>query len=270
MNDWQSIIGHKISIGYLQHVLEQNIVPQCMVFAGPEHVGKRTVADIFVQQMKQAHPVSAVHHINSWEEERRVHKIISIDEIRTCISGSLYTKNTEAWHIIMIDGADHLSEGASNALLKVMEEPKARVLFILIVHRVSRLLATILSRACVVRFRQIPLKVMQEDMKKCGMNVDERIVMHSCGLPGIALRSPDEVGQFDVKQFTSPAYQQLAVSSALTEEALVDVEIALSQMAYSTREDEKKLFISYNNHYIAVHSAAQIGTFQNASEHLFF
>lgn len=270
MNDWQSIIGHTTSIGYLKHVLEHKTVPQCMVFVGPEHVGKRMIADVFSDEMKRIFPVSVVHHIDAWDEEADSYKMISIKEIRASITSSLYTSQADAWNITIIDGADHLSEEASNALLKVMEEPNARVLFILIVHRIQRVLPTILSRASVVRFRLVPSAILIEGLRKKGIEIDEEVVRHACGLPGMALRGKEELSRFDVKCFSSPIYKQLAVSSSLTGEDLIAVEIALDQMAHADDAQTKASFLSYSKHYITVHETARIGSLSNAYEHLFF
>jgi DNA polymerase-3 subunit delta' len=50
------------------------------------------------------------------------------------------------WRIAIIDSADELNRNAANALLKIIEEPPARSLFLLVAHRPGRILPTIRSR----------------------------------------------------------------------------------------------------------------------------
>ncbi|MEK7103536.1 MAG: AAA family ATPase [Patescibacteria group bacterium] len=253
MKDWSSIIGHTDAISYLQHVLANNAVPQCMIFLGPEHVGKRTVADIFVGEMKERFPGSEIHHIDAWNIEKNDYAVIRIDEIRAIAAGSLYTQQPNVWNIIVIDGADYLNEEASNSLLKVMEEPSDRVLFLLIAHRIQRILPTIRSRASLVRFRLVP-----------------SVLRNVSGLPGLA--SPENSGRipFDARLFTAPIHEQLLVAASLTSHDFLSIEMALQQMAHSSDPITQRACITSSNRYVRVHEMNRIGTLSNAFEHLFF
>lgn len=253
MKDWSSIIGHTDAISYLRHILATNSVPQCMVFSGPEHVGKRTVADVFVNDMKERFPASGVHHIDAWNPEKNEYGIIGIDEIRESVSGSLYTQQPDVWNIIVIDGADYLSEQASNALLKVMEEPSDRVLFLLIAHRIQRVLPTIRSRASLVRFRLVP-----------------SVLKNASGLPGLAAEEQSKRIPFDARIFTAPIHEQLAAATTLTSQDFISIEIALEQMAHSLDSVTQEAFVTSSSRYVQVHNMNRIGTLSNAFEHLFF
>lgn len=253
MKDWQSILGHTDAISYLQHIMATDNIPQCMIFAGPEHVGKRTVADVFIEDMRQRFPSSHVHHIDAWNAEKNEYSIIGIDEIRDSISGSLYTQQLDVWNIIVIDGADYLSEQASNALLKVMEEPSERVLFLLIAHRIQRLLPTIRSRASLVRFRLVP-----------------SVLVDYAGLPGLASPEQSRRIPIDPSLFAAPIHEQLAIAAQMTSQDFVSVEIALRAMARDEDPAIKTAFIKTGNRYIQVHTMNRINTLSNAFEHLFF
>ncbi|TCD05202.1 hypothetical protein EYB45_06840 [Erythrobacteraceae bacterium CFH 75059] len=56
------------------------------------------------------------------------------------------------WRVILIDAADDLEAGAANALLKSLEEPPRRTVFLLVADRPAQLLPTIRSRCQVLRF----------------------------------------------------------------------------------------------------------------------
>lgn len=69
-----------------------------------------------------------------------------IDEIREIIEPIQKTSQIGQWKVLIIDLADQMNTAASNALLKTLEEPPARVLIILLAQQPRRLLATIRSR----------------------------------------------------------------------------------------------------------------------------
>lgn len=76
---------------------------------------------------------------------------IKIDQIRTVIEKLNHTSQA-AYKIIVINPADSLLLAASHALLKSLEEPSERTLFILLTEKIERLLPTIRSRCHVMRF----------------------------------------------------------------------------------------------------------------------
>jgi DNA polymerase-3 subunit delta' len=71
---------------------------------------------------------------------------IPIDEVRRLKSFLGLTAGEEAWRVVIVDSADELNLNAANALLKSLEEPPRRALFLLVSSEPSRLLPTIRSR----------------------------------------------------------------------------------------------------------------------------
>ena len=77
---------------------------------------------------------------------------IPIDEVRT-IQRRLTTRPTLGnRRVVIIDPADDLEKAAANALLKSLEEPPVGTFFLLVTHRLGRLLPTLRSRCRVLRF----------------------------------------------------------------------------------------------------------------------
>jgi DNA polymerase-3 subunit delta' len=72
--------------------------------------------------------------------------VITVDETRETIGFFGSTAAVEGWRICIVDSVDELNANAANALLKVLEEPPRRSLFLLVSHAPARLLPTILSR----------------------------------------------------------------------------------------------------------------------------
>jgi DNA polymerase-3 subunit delta' len=98
------------------------------------------------QISSQAHPDLLVLE-RTENESGNLRSVITVDEVRRTVSFFGSTAGAGGWRVCIVDAADELQyPQASNALLKVLEEPPARALFLLVSHAPGRLLATIRSR----------------------------------------------------------------------------------------------------------------------------
>ena len=79
--------------------------------------------------------------------------IISIDEVRSLLSSSQYSPSVSRYRVMVIEDADRMTERTSNLLLKALEEPPPRTVWILCAPSEADLLPTIRSRVRVVRLR---------------------------------------------------------------------------------------------------------------------
>ncbi len=77
---------------------------------------------------------------------KRLSTGIPVDEVRRLKSFLGLTAADDAWRVVIVDSADDLSPNAANALLKSLEEPPRRAVFVLISSEPSSLLPTIRSR----------------------------------------------------------------------------------------------------------------------------
>ena len=74
------------------------------------------------------------------------------------------TSGTGNWRIVIIDPADDMNRNAANAILKILEEPPKRALFLVLSHAPGRLLPTIRSRC-------LPLKLAPLDRQRIGRGI---------------------------------------------------------------------------------------------------
>ncbi|MDC0886362.1 DNA polymerase III subunit delta' [Altererythrobacter sp.] len=116
---------------------------------------------------------------------------ISVDQIRG-MQRRLTTRPTiGSKRVIIIDPADDLEAGASNALLKSLEEPPAGTFFLLVTHRPARLLPTIRSRCRVVRFAPLAEEdvrtFLQANAPEASSDAIAAAVSASGGSPGAAI-----------------------------------------------------------------------------------
>lgn len=90
--------------------------------------------------------------------ERRFANVIRVDEIRKLGAFIHLSAADGGYRVVIIDDADLMNTNAANALLKILEEPPAKTLLILISHQPSGLLPTIRSRC-----RTLPLRTLNAD-----------------------------------------------------------------------------------------------------------
>ncbi|MEV0644705.1 DNA polymerase III subunit delta' [Phytomonospora sp. NPDC050363] len=81
---------------------------------------------------------------------------IGVGEMRSLVTRAQSAPTQGRWQILLIEDADRLTEAAGNALLKSIEEPPSRTVFLLCAPSVDDVLVTIRSRCRVVALRQPP------------------------------------------------------------------------------------------------------------------
>ena len=116
---------------------------------------------------------------------------IPIDEIRA-MQRRLTTRPTLGERrVVIVDPVDDLETNASNALLKSLEEPPQGTFFLLIAHRIGRLLPTIRSRCRILRFPAVPDGaidvVLCREAPQADAATRAAAVAASAGSPGAAL-----------------------------------------------------------------------------------
>jgi DNA polymerase-3 subunit delta' len=79
--------------------------------------------------------------------------VISIEEVRDLVSKSSMSTNVGEYRVIIIEDADRMAERTSNVLLKALEEPANKVVWVLCAPSVSDLLPTIRSRTRNINLR---------------------------------------------------------------------------------------------------------------------
>jgi DNA polymerase-3 subunit gamma/tau len=140
------------------------------VFAGLRGTGKTSVARILAKSLncEKGPAVTPCNQCVSCTEimEGRSLDVMEldaasrtgVDNIRELQEVVSYAPVRDRYKVLIIDEAHMLSKAAFNALLKTLEEPPPRVVFILATTEIQRLLPTILSRCQVFEFHRVSLK----------------------------------------------------------------------------------------------------------------
>jgi DNA polymerase III delta' subunit len=167
---FRDLTGHRRLIGLLGRALVSDSLPPSLIFAGPDGVGKRHVALALAQAVNCLQPRDTLDGFRDAcgtcascrKIERGLHPdvlrvepdegSIKVDAIREIVGQTAYRPFEGRSRVVIIDQADTLGDDAQNALLKTLEEPPARNVFVLVTARPDVLFDTIHSRCCVLRF----------------------------------------------------------------------------------------------------------------------
>ena len=152
---------------HLIKMLNQDKLPHALLFEGIEGSGKLDIARAFANrlicdspennsacgQCKRCQLLTAGSHpdfkILSPEEKS---KIIKVDQIRSMVDFVNKKSQFSGFKVIIINPAEAMNISSSNALLKSLEEPGEKTVFLLVCHRPSSLMATIRSRCQKISF----------------------------------------------------------------------------------------------------------------------
>lgn len=109
------------------------------LFIGEDHPAFKQVAAL-------AHPDLTIVRRTYDPKSNRLRQQISIDDVRAAKRSLAKTASAGGWRVCIVDAMDEMPVPAANALLKMLEEPAPRTVFLLICHVPGRLLPTIRSR----------------------------------------------------------------------------------------------------------------------------
>ncbi|MCC7288799.1 AAA family ATPase [bacterium] len=159
------------------------------LFAGPSYLYKDRAAEDVAVRLVGAESVEASPNITIvTPEEKSKIKIEVIKKLRDSLALTAY----DATHprVVIIKSAEQLTAEAANALLKTLEEPGDKVIFILVTNRLSMIPATVRSRLQLVSFirpNRDQLAEYLREQSSDSFDIDQ-IWRSSAGLPRLAVQ----------------------------------------------------------------------------------
>lgn len=224
------IVGQDRAVGQFSAAWKSRALHHAWLLAGAKGVGKSTFArEVATRVLAEAagppielpglmtpadHRIAKLVEAGSHPDLRWLERLvnekgnlarnITVGQVRSL--GDLFdlTPALSDWRVVVIDSVDDLEKSAANALLKMLEEPPANCLFLLVSHAPGRLLPTIRSRC-----RRLELETLSDD------------AMASI----LANRLPD-LKQFELSKIIAVAGGSVGRALALAELNLVALEQA--------------------------------------------
>ncbi|WP_185803964.1 DNA polymerase III subunit delta' [Pontivivens nitratireducens] len=127
-----------------------------------------------------------------WDEKtKKLRKQITVEEVRKLKSFFNMSAADGGWRVAIVDAMDDLNIPAQNALLKILEEPPEKVLFLMVCHQPGRLLPTIRSRCRELRLGALDAASLGSAMMDAGYAPDadtQALTSLSGGSAGEAVR----------------------------------------------------------------------------------
>lgn len=206
MDERADMLGNQALRARLAQLAAQQQLHPCLVFEGPEGVGKAATAQWLAQvancddaqgpaacgQCWSCRAIADGRHpdfVRVQPDPSKASFQISVAQART-LTQSLSLRPFRARHrMVLIEPADRLTTEAANALLKTLEEPPAQTGFVLVTAAPASLLATVRSRSQRVRFGPVATEELRGWLVARGTPEKEAglLARFSDGSPGRAL-----------------------------------------------------------------------------------
>ncbi len=174
------VIGQEHVTTPLSNALESGKIHHAYLFSGPRGCGKTSSARIMARSLnceKGPTPnpcgicqsckdlvANGPGSLDVIELDAATHGLV--DDARDLRDKAFFAPVSSRYKIYIIDEAHQLGPGAANALLKVVEEPPAHVLFIFATTEPDKLISTIRSRTHHYPFRLVPPAILSSHLEK--------------------------------------------------------------------------------------------------------
>lgn len=170
--DFESVCGQEHITSVLKHEVKNDRYSHAYLFCGSRGTGKTTCAKLLAKAVNCLAPVDGspcgrCEACQAIDAERTTDVIemdaasnTGVDYIRDIRDAVMYAPSMLKNRVYIIDEVHMLSASAFNALLKTLEEPPSRVVFILATTERQKIPATILSRCQRFDFRRISVDVI--------------------------------------------------------------------------------------------------------------
>lgn len=193
------LFGHADAEDFLARFYRSGRSHHAILIEGPEGIGKATLAFRFANHvLSHPEPASAPERLGDPDPNTPVSRqiasgashnllhltrpvdektgkaktAITVDEVRRAGHFFSQTSGTGNWRIVIIDPADDLNRNAANAILKILEEPPKRALFLVLSHAPGRLLPTIRSRCLPLKLSPLSRPDLAKALTSLGLAPD--------------------------------------------------------------------------------------------------
>ncbi|MFH1676437.1 MAG: hypothetical protein ABIC40_05360, partial [bacterium] len=199
---FEGIIGQRVPIRTLSGLIESSRLPGTFLFSGPGGLGKLATA---LALAKALHCTEGSEKLCTCQSCRAIRsgthpdvivlsrdQTIGVGDMRELTALAQLRSAPNEERIIIIDRAENITQAASNAALKTLEEPGKHIRFVLITDTPASVLPTVRSRSYGVRFSLLSREEMAEFARSIGDNPSDdlpsRALRFAIDRPGYYLR----------------------------------------------------------------------------------
>jgi len=171
--DFASLVGQEPIVTALRNALKEGRIAQAYLFSGIRGVGKTTAARVLAKALNcengpAADPCNHCSHCLEITQGADLDVIevdaatySKVEQIRELTDRLQYGPPAHArYKVVVLDEVHRLSRQAFDALLKIVEEPPPRLVFIFATTEIEAVPATILSRCQEFHFRRVPAETL--------------------------------------------------------------------------------------------------------------
>lgn len=115
--------------------------------------------------------------------------VIRVDDVREINEFMAKKSSQDGWRVVIVDSIDDMNTAAANALLKILEEPPAKSIIMLISHNVGKLLPTIKSRCSKLELKPLADNIVVSLLRRYRPHLEEKEIA------GIAKMSSGSIGK---------------------------------------------------------------------------
>ncbi|MDP6685323.1 MAG: DNA polymerase III subunit delta', partial [Candidatus Omnitrophota bacterium] len=197
---FENIIGQHRAIRAIENIISQGQLRGSYLFLGPDGVGKRTVALELAKAINCEAPLetkdtcscASCKKITSGNHPdvflispEGASYSIKIAKVRDIIYQASLKPYEGKKRVFIIDDALEMTEEAQNALLKVLEEPPERHIFILVASKVAGFLPTVISRCRILKFHPVKQSEIQDFLKNRDVDEDGAVLFSHMAMGSI-------------------------------------------------------------------------------------
>ena len=235
--------GNQRATAALARMVEQDRIPQTLLLAGPEGVGKATLARRLAAQLLGGKDkieqddlslpanLAVIEERERWPAERRAEepllfashadfvtfppdgplRQLTIQQMRLLKQQAQFKPRRGARRVFLIDHLDRANEQAANSLLKTLEEPPDHLTLALTAENAHDLLPTIRSRAVPLYLGPLTGEEMRRFVAERGLDQPERRIALAAGSPGVAVAL--DLAEYDRRRKAMLALLQAAAGA---------------------------------------------------------
>lgn len=182
---FKDIVGNAGVKKILHRALKQKKLPNSLLFAGPEGIGKKRVALVVAKALnclkktadacEECTHCTAINHGNFPDVMviSPAKDVLKIDQMRLLKDTAYLKPMAGRKRIFIVDEAEKMNDEASNSLLKVLEEPPSFSHIILVTSNPYRIIPTLKSRCQVLPFSPVPKEEIQKALEAKGFQPEK-------------------------------------------------------------------------------------------------